>query len=102
MWDEIMDMPGEIFDMDIDDRDQMPPDMQEDIEHEDPLTWEETIEQMSNDPEFIAEVEKQNALWDEAAAAALEMTVDELHKWLAIDKTQPIAIIQNERVCNAS
>ena len=39
MWDEIMDMPGEIFDMDIDDRDQMPPDMQEDIVHDDPLNW---------------------------------------------------------------
>jgi hypothetical protein len=37
MWDEIMDMPGEIFDMDIDDRDLMPLDMQEDIEKEDPL-----------------------------------------------------------------
>ena len=37
MWDEIMDMPGEIFDLDIDDRDAMPLDMQEDIEKEDPL-----------------------------------------------------------------
>ena len=35
MWDEIMDMPGEIFD--IDDRDLMPLDMQDDIEKEDPL-----------------------------------------------------------------
>ena len=39
MWDEIMEMPGEIFD--IDDRDLMPLDMQEDIEQEDPLTWRE-------------------------------------------------------------
>ena len=38
MWDEIQDMPGEIFDLDIDDRELMPPDMQEDIEKEDPLT----------------------------------------------------------------
>jgi hypothetical protein len=50
MWDEIQDMMGEIFDigditddipeilsMDIDDRDAMPLDMQEDIEKEDPL-----------------------------------------------------------------
>ena len=53
MWDEIEDMMGEIFDMgdvtddipsilsmdidDIDDRDAMPLDMQEDIEKEDPL-----------------------------------------------------------------
>ena len=37
MWDEIQDMPGEIFDLDIDDREMMPPDMQEDIEKEDPL-----------------------------------------------------------------
>lgn len=38
MWDEIQDMPGEIFDLDIDDRELMPPDMQEDIEKDDPLT----------------------------------------------------------------
>lgn len=39
MWDEIQDMPGEIFDfdLDIDDRDLMPLDMQEDIEKDDPL-----------------------------------------------------------------
>jgi len=39
MWDEIQDMPGEIFDfdLDIDDREMMPLDMQEDIEKEDPL-----------------------------------------------------------------
>ena len=37
MWDEIADMPGEIFDLDIDDRDMMPLDMQDDIEKEDPL-----------------------------------------------------------------
>ena len=37
MWDEIMDMEGEIFDLDIDDREMMPLDMQEDIEKEDPL-----------------------------------------------------------------
>ena len=43
MWDEIMDMPGEIFDLDIDDREMMPPDMQDDIEKEDPLLddWHE-------------------------------------------------------------
>ena len=48
MWDEIQDMPGEIFDleideenddreMDIDDRELMPPDMQLDILKEDPM-----------------------------------------------------------------
>jgi len=52
MWDEIQDMMGEIFDFgdvtddipsvlsfdcDIDDRDAMPLDMQDDIEKEDPL-----------------------------------------------------------------
>ncbi len=39
LWDEIQDMPGEIFDfdLDIDDREMMPMDMQEDIEKEDPL-----------------------------------------------------------------
>ena len=35
MWEEIQDMPGEIFD--IDDRDLMPLDMQDDIEKDDPL-----------------------------------------------------------------
>lgn len=35
MWEEIQDMEGEIFD--IDDRDLMPLDMQEDIEKDDPL-----------------------------------------------------------------
>ena len=35
MWDEIMDMPGDIFDIDY--RDLMPLDMQDDIEKEDPL-----------------------------------------------------------------
>jgi len=30
-------MPGEIFDLDIDDRDMMPLDMQDDIEKNDPL-----------------------------------------------------------------
>ena len=37
MWDEIMAMPGEIFDLDIGDRDMMPLDMQDDIEKNDPL-----------------------------------------------------------------
>ena len=43
MWDEIQDMPGEIFDLDIDDREMMPPDMQDDIEKDDPLLddWHE-------------------------------------------------------------
>ena len=44
MWDEIMDMPGEIFDLDIDDRDLMPLDMQEDIEKEDPLLGDDDEE----------------------------------------------------------
>ena len=41
MWSEIQDMQGEIFDLDIDDREMMPLDMQEDIEQEDPLLWRE-------------------------------------------------------------
>jgi len=44
MWDEIMDMPGEIFDLDIDDRDLMPREMQEDIEKEDPLLGDDDEE----------------------------------------------------------
>ena len=63
---------------------------------------DQLLEDLAKDPEFIAEVDANNAMWDEEAAASMEMTVDEFHKWLAIDKTQPIDIIQNERMCNAS
>ena len=63
---------------------------------------DQLLEDLVKDPEFIAEVDANNAMWDEEAAASMEMTVDEFHKWLAIDKTQPIDIIQNERMCNAS
>ena len=63
---------------------------------------DQLLEDLVKDPDFIAEVDANNAMWDEEAAASMEMTVDEFHKWLAIDKTQPIDIIQNERMCNAS
>ena len=45
MWDEIQDMPGEIFDFD------------------------EWVEAITNDPEFVAEVEKANAEFDGEVAA---------------------------------
>ena len=45
MWNEIMDMPGEIFDFD---------------------QW---IEEISSDPEVIAEVERNNAEFDAEVAA---------------------------------
>jgi hypothetical protein len=67
MWDEIMDMPGEIFDVD---------DMS--------LTFDDIVEGMANDPEFIEQCERNNREWDEEAAAELEMTVDELHHFLGV------------------
>ena len=66
------------------------------------VDFDQLLEHLADDPEINAEVDANNAMWDEEAAASMEMTVDEFHKWLAIDKTQPIAIIQNERMCNAS
>ena len=68
MWDEIMDMPGEIFDID----DAMS------------LTFDDIVEDMCNDPEFIEECERNNTEWDEEAAAELQMTVDELHQFLGV------------------
>ena len=44
MWDEIQDMPGEIFDFD---------------------QW---VEEIASDPEFISQCEKNNAEWDAEVA----------------------------------
>lgn len=44
MWDEIQDMPGEIFDFD---------------------SW---VEEIASDPQFIADVEKSNAEFDAEVA----------------------------------
>ena len=48
------------------------------------MTFDDLIEGMSNDPEFIAACEENNRQWDEEAAAELEVTVDELHQMLAL------------------
>ena len=48
------------------------------------LSFEDLIEDMCNDPEFIAACEENNRQWDEEAAAELEVTVDELHQMLAL------------------
>ena len=46
------------------------------------LEFDQIIEEMCNDPEFIAACEENNRQWDEEAAAELEVTVDELHTWM--------------------
>lgn len=60
MWDEIQDMPGEIFDFD------------------------DLIEEMSQDPEFIADVQRNNDEWDREASEHLDVTVEELHTMIGL------------------
>lgn len=50
----------------------------------DSLTFETIIEEMCSDPMFIMQCEANNRMWDEEAAAELEVTVDELHQMLGI------------------
>ena len=50
----------------------------------DSLTFEQLVEQMCEDPMFIMQCEANNRMWDEEAAAELEVTVDELHTMLGI------------------
>ena len=45
-------------------------------------TFDDLIEEMCNDPMFIKQCEENNRMWDEEAAAELEVTVDELHHML--------------------
>ena len=47
-------------------------------------TFDNLIEEMCNDPMFIKQCEENNRMWDEEAAAELEVTVDELHTMLGI------------------
>ena len=54
-------------------------------EMNDSLTFEKMIEEMCEDPMFIMQCEANNRMWDEEAAAELEVTVDELHQMLGID-----------------
>ena len=46
------------------------------------LSFEDLIEAMCNDPEFIAQCEKNNREWEEEAALELEITVDQLREFL--------------------
>ena len=48
----------------------------------DSMTFEKLIEEMCEDPMFIMQCEANNRMWDEEAAAELEVTVDELHRML--------------------
>ena len=47
------------------------------------FTFDDLIEGMLSDPEFVAQCERNNREWDEQAAAELEMTVDELYEFMA-------------------
>ena len=46
------------------------------------LSFEDLIEGMCNDPEFITQCEKNNREWEEEAALELEITVDQLREFL--------------------
>lgn len=46
------------------------------------MTFEDIIEGMSNDPEFIKQCEENNRRWDEEASQELGVTVEELHHML--------------------
>lgn len=66
MWDEIQDMPGEIFDFD------------------------DLIEEMCQDPEFIADVQRNNDEWDREASEHLDVTVEELHTMIGLGHAWPL------------
>jgi hypothetical protein len=93
MWDEIMDMPGEIFDMgdgsfmtdeDIAEGKRILNENGMSDFTDISLTFDEIVAGMCEDPEFIAQCERNNRLWDQEAAAELGMTLDELHTALGI------------------
>ena len=46
------------------------------------LSFEDLVEEMCNDPQFVAQCEKNNREWEEEAASELEITVDELRSFL--------------------
>ena len=88
-----MDMPGEIFDMgdgsfmtdeDVAEGERILNENDMSAFSGASLTFDDLIAGMCEDPEFIAQCERNNRLWDEQAAAELEMTVDELHTALGI------------------
>ena len=86
MWDEIMDMPGEIFDMGdgsfMTDEDVAIG--QRLLDADMSLTFDDIVEGMANDPEFIAQCERNNNEWDEEAAAELGVTVAELRQFMEV------------------
>ena len=86
MWDEIMDMPGEIFDMGdgsfMTDEDVAIG--QRLLDSDMSLTFDDIVEGMANDPEFIAQCERNNNEWDEEAAAELGVTVAELRQFMEV------------------
>jgi len=86
MWDEIMDMPGEIFDMG-DGSFMTDEDIaigQRLLDADMSLTFDDIVEGMANDPEFIEQCERNNREWDEEAAAELGVTVDELRQFMEV------------------
>jgi hypothetical protein len=50
----------------------------------DTTSFEDLIEEMCDDPAFVAQCEKNNREWDEEVAAELEITIDELWDRLGI------------------
>ncbi len=50
----------------------------------DTISFEDMIDQLCADPEFVVECEENNCKWDETAAAELEITVNELWDRLGI------------------
>ena len=86
MWDEIMEMPGEIFDMGdgsfLTDEDIA--EGQRLLDADMSLTFDDIVEGMCNDPEFVAQCERNNAEWDEEAAAELGVTVAELRQFMEV------------------
>ena len=50
----------------------------------DSLTFEELVEGMASDPDFIKQCEENNRKWDEEASAELGVTMEELHRFLHI------------------
>lgn len=89
MFDETMNISGEIFDMgdgsymteeDIAEGERI---LNENGMSAFSLTFDDIVEGMLSDPEFVAQCERNNREWDEQAAAELEMTVDELHEFMA-------------------
>ena len=60
--------------------------------------FETLVEQVAADPEFIATVKKNNAEWDELAAAQLEITVDELHRKMREEGVVPMRKLPHQRL----